>query len=75
MFVPQAGKWYFTVTCKECQSTVRFFLDESEGAIPIKARKQVRVFCDVCSEVDLYDTAEMTSTQEPNKIAARSGRN
>jgi RNase P subunit RPR2 len=62
---PIPGEWYFTVLCRACQSTVRFFPDENKGTRKITAKKEVQVVCLNCGELDTYNTSEMISTQEP----------
>jgi len=62
---PVPGEWYYTVNCRSCGLRVRFFPDETKGALRIKVQKNVHVQCPHCKATESYHTSEMTSTQEP----------
>lgn len=61
----QKGEWYFSLQCKECDTTIYFSHDSSRGMLEVAAHEdsKIELICPACNSTEQYDRNELISRE------------
>ena len=61
----EKGEWYYSVQCKDCDTTIYFSHDPSKGMVEIAAHADtvINLTCPACNQVEDYNRSELVSRE------------